>query len=67
MAICISNLQLQKLSATPSDSAIEIRKLKVWDAIGDLDIDYFSARFINAAIINRILERKGVIQLLEIV
>ena len=42
-----------KAKRKPSDSAIEIRKLKVWDAIGDLDIDYFSARFINAAIINR--------------
>lgn len=34
------------------DSAKNIRKLKVWDAIGDLSIGYFSARYINAAIVN---------------
>jgi hypothetical protein len=36
----------------PVDSARSIRTLKVWDAIGDLDIGYFSARYINAAIVN---------------
>jgi hypothetical protein len=31
---------------------VDLKKLKSWDVIGDLEIDHFSARYIHAAIIN---------------
>jgi hypothetical protein len=31
---------------------VDLKKLKFWDVIGDLEIDHFSARYIRAAIIN---------------
>ena len=34
--------------------SLDIRKLKVWDAIGKLQLKYFSARFINVGIVNRL-------------
>ena len=33
--------------------SVDFRKLKVWDAIGDLELDYFSAQYINVGIVNR--------------
>ena len=33
--------------------SVDFKRLKVWDAIGDLQLDYFSARYINVGIINR--------------
>ena len=44
--------QAERPRKKTGDSARSIRKLKVWDAIGDLNIGYFSARYINAAIVN---------------
>ncbi|HEX5667969.1 MAG TPA: hypothetical protein VFX73_04140, partial [Chitinophagaceae bacterium] len=39
--------QKKKLNDT-----VDLKKLKFWDVIGDLEIDHFSARYIHAAIIN---------------
>jgi len=33
--------------------SLDLKKLKVWDAIGNLEIDFFSAQYINVGIINR--------------
>ncbi len=33
--------------------SIDLKELKFWDAIGDLEIGHFSARYISAAIINK--------------
>lgn len=38
--------------------SVDIKKLKFWDAIGDLEIGHFSARFIHASIINKNPERQ---------
>jgi len=32
---------------------VDLKKLKFWDAIGDLEIGHFAARYINAAMLNR--------------
>jgi hypothetical protein len=32
---------------------VDLKKLKFWDAIGDLEVGHFAARYINAAILNR--------------
>ncbi len=36
-----------------NNDSLDFRRLKVWDAIGDLQLDYFSAQYINVGIINR--------------
>ena len=41
-----------------SRDTVDLKKLKFWDVIGDLDIDHFSARYIRAAIINTIPGRE---------
>lgn len=41
-----------KPKKNPGDS-LDFKKLKVWDAIGDLEVEHFSARYINAVLINR--------------
>lgn len=43
----------RKIKRTSRDTSRNIRTAKVWDAIGNLEIDHFSARYIRAALINR--------------
>ncbi len=38
---------------TNKKDSVDFKKLKVWDAIGNLELDFFSAQYINVGIINR--------------
>ncbi len=42
-----------RVKRTMRRDSVDLKKLKFWDAIGDLDIGHFSARYIHAAIINK--------------
>jgi hypothetical protein len=41
-----------RVKRTSNRDTVDLKKLKFWDAIGDLDIGHFSARYMHAAIIN---------------
>jgi hypothetical protein len=41
-----------KTQKKKSRDTVDLKKLKFWDVIGDLEINHFSARYIRAAIIN---------------